>query len=319
MLNFATIIKKYIWILLAVFACSIQAAEIRWVDRIVVVVNDDIITERDIRDTVENMKKGASKSDATNNNALRQAAIEQLIDKKLVLQIAKSRDIKVSDNEIQQAVEQIAKSQNMTVDQLYKTIEKEGVSKENLHKTIAENIYIDKITSQYKSSIKVSDEEIAQFIQSNNIPTSVVQYEVQHILLKNNKRSDSKVKNELAHIRKQLTQGASFEELAAKYSHDTQSASQGGLIGWISQGSSESSFDEILGSLKVGEVSNPVKSQFGWHLIKLKDTRQTQVSREQQIEFIRSYIIEQKTPHAYQQWLSELRKSAYINYREKPY
>ncbi|MBQ5429693.1 MAG: peptidylprolyl isomerase, partial [Neisseriaceae bacterium] len=250
------------------------AKEVRWVDRIVVIVNEDIITERDINDMVGNLKAAMPKGQAVNNEELRQTAIEQLIDKKLILQAAKRMNITATNADIQNQIEHIAQSQNMSVEKLYQAVAKEGVNKDALHKTIAENIAIEKTTAQYMADVKVTDEDVQQFVAQNNLPNEVPQYAVSHILIKtDDKKGDDAVRTQLVNIRKKLSQGVSFADLARQYSQDTASATNGGSIGWVSLGSSSPAFDNALKNMKKGDVSSPIKSEFGWHLIQLNDVQ----------------------------------------------
>ncbi|MBQ9619463.1 MAG: peptidylprolyl isomerase [Neisseriaceae bacterium] len=306
-------------LLSTVFAQPILAKEVRWVDRIVVIVNQDIITERDITDLMGSLKATMPKDQAVNDETLRQAAIEQLIDKKLVLQTAKRMNITATNAEIQSQIEQIAQSQNMSVEKLYQVVAKEGVKKDALHKTIAENIAIEKTTAQYMADVKVTDSDVQQFLAQNNFPTELPQYAVSHILIKtDDKKNDDAVRKQLLNIRGKLSQGVSFADLARQYSHDASSAN-GGNIGWVSQGLSSPAFDKALSGLQKGEVSPPIKSEFGWHLIQLNDQRMAAIPPEQRVAIAKNIIAQQKAPMAYQGWLQQMRSAAYIDFRKKPY
>ncbi len=310
--------NKLITFTLLLISANIVFADVKWVDRIVVIVNKDIITERDIDDVMNNIRSTQDKNAKIDENLLRQSAIEQLIDKKLLLQAAHFKKIIVSDEEIENSIESIANSQGISKQKLYDTIAKEGVSREMLHKTIAENLYIEKVTKQYMENIPVSDAEIQQFLSQKSVP-QITQYEVQHILLKSNKYKDKDAKNELNKIKAQLKKGTSFAILASRYSQDEASAKNGGNIGWLTRGTNEESFEKVLANLKVGQVSEPVKSKLGWHLIRLNEIKQVDMSEAEKIKAAREYLAEQKMPQSYEAWLQQLRTSAYIDYRKKPY
>lgn len=318
MTNIRTLLSAAI--IAAAMSQPIVAKEVRWVDRIVVIVNQDIITERDINDLVGNLKATMPKGQAVNNEELRQTAIEQLIDKKLILQAAKRMNITATNAEIQNQIEQIAQSQNMSVEKLYQVVAKEGVNKDALHKTIAENIAIEKTTAQYMADVKVTDEDVQQFLSQNNLPSELPQYAVSHILIKtDDKKDDNAVRTQLVNIRKKLSQGVSFADLARQYSQDTASATNGGSIGWVSLGSSSPAFDNALKNMKKGDVSSPIKSEFGWHLIQLNDVQMAQLNDQQRVNMAKSIIAQQKAPMAYQGWLQQMRTHAYIDFRKKPY
>ncbi|MDO5687086.1 MAG: peptidylprolyl isomerase [Neisseria sp.] len=312
--------QKLICTLIIAASLGMAQAKVEWVDRIAVIVNQDVITERDISDMSNNLKSTLPKGEKPSAEALRQAAVDQLIDKKLVLQIAQLNNITASDAEIDQMVEQIAQGQGISTEQVYAAIAKEGVPREVLRKTIAENIVVSKITQQeIAASSQATNEEVARFLAQYPQAPVITVYDVQHILLKTDQRSDKQARNELLKLRTQLQKGASFERVAAQYSQDTASAANGGRIGWVSQGMSTPEFDQALQSLNVGEISRPIKSGFGWHILRINDTRQEAMSAEQRVAAARAVIAEQKAPQAYQAWLQHLRSTAYIDFRQKPY
>jgi peptidyl-prolyl cis-trans isomerase SurA len=104
---------------------------------------------------------------------------------------------------------------------------------------------------------------------------------------------------------------ADFGELAKKYSEDG-SAQNGGNLGWMGPGDLVPEFDQAMNRLQIGEVSNPVKSEFGWHLIQVLERREAQLTVEKQREFARAAIRERKFEQAYQDWLRQLRDTATV-------
>ena len=104
---------------------------------------------------------------------------------------------------------------------------------------------------------------------------------------------------------------ADFADLAKKFSEDG-SAASGGELGWMSPGDLVPEFEQAMNRLQIGEVSNPVKSEFGWHLIQVMDRREGQLTIEKQRQFARAAIRERKYEQAYQDWIRELRDSATV-------
>ena len=112
--------------------------------------------------------------------------------------------------------------------------------------------------------------------------------------------------------------GASFESLARQFSTDG-SASKGGDLGWIYPGETVPDFERAMRRLPVGEISEPVKSQFGMHLIEVLDRRAAENSPEQVRAAARQALRQQKADEAFEQWARELRDRAYVEYRlEQP-
>ena len=108
-----------------------------------------------------------------------------------------------------------------------------------------------------------------------------------------------------------------FEALAKEYSQDG-SAKDGGDLGWASPGRYVPEFEEALNGLQPGEMSQPILSRFGMHLIQLIDRREVKLSQREQRDMVRDVVREKKLDEAYANWLQESRARAYVEYREPP-
>lgn len=144
-----------------------------------------------------------------------------------------------------------------------------------------------------------------------NIP--ITQTLSRHILLRSRPGlTDQDAERRLQGYRDQVrAKTADFAELAKKYSEDG-SASNGGELGWMSPGDLVPEFEQAMNRLQIGEVSNPVKSEFGWHLIQVLERREGQLTVEKQRQFARAAIRERKFDQAYQEWMRELRDNATV-------
>lgn len=152
------------------------------------------------------------------------------------------------------------------------------------------------------------------------LPTAVVtQSHARHILLIPNARmSEAQAREELANFKKQLVSGkADFATLAREHSQDG-SAAQGGDLGWASPGMFVPEFEAVINRLTPGEVSDPLVSRFGVHLIQLQERRQVTLSQEQQREAVRAMLREKKMDETYKTWAQDLRARAYVELREPP-
>lgn len=134
-----------------------------------------------------------------------------------------------------------------------------------------------------------------------------------HILLRARAGfTDQDAERRLQGFRDQIrAKTADFADLAKKFSEDG-SAASGGELGWMSPGDLVPEFEQAMNRLQIGEVSNPVKSEFGWHLIQVMDRREGQLTIEKQRQFARAAIRERKYEQAYQDWIRELRDSATV-------
>lgn len=147
-------------------------------------------------------------------------------------------------------------------------------------------------------------------------PTQVQQTHARHILIKTSEVvPDAEARRRLAELRERVVQGgASFAELAKVHSADL-SASKGGDLGWIYPGDTVPEFEQAMDALKPGELSQPVQSPFGWHLIQVEERRTQDVSEERKRASARNALRERKMDEAYQDWLRQLRDRAYVEYR----
>jgi peptidyl-prolyl cis-trans isomerase SurA len=148
---------------------------------------------------------------------------------------------------------------------------------------------------------------------------SYTQQRARHILLRTTPQLTIKAAQaKLADIRKQIVGGqASFAQLARQYSEDG-SATKGGELGWAAPGQFVPEFEKALVALQPGEVSEPVVSRFGVHLIQLIERREVQLTDEQKREAARSVLREQRFEAAYEDWARELRGAAFVEMRDAP-
>jgi peptidyl-prolyl cis-trans isomerase SurA len=136
-----------------------------------------------------------------------------------------------------------------------------------------------------------------------------------HILIKTSEiASEIDAKNRMIQLKERLDNGANFAELARLHSEDG-SASKGGDLGWLSPGETVPEFERAMDALKPGEISVPVKSPFGWHLIQILERRSEDVSKERQTLMARQEIRARKADEAYENWLRQLRDQAFVEYR----
>jgi peptidyl-prolyl cis-trans isomerase SurA len=145
---------------------------------------------------------------------------------------------------------------------------------------------------------------------------SVQQTHARHILLKTNQIvTPAEARRKLTELKQRLDNNAAkFEDLAKLYSNDL-SATKGGDLGWIYPGDTVPDFERAMDALKPGQVSEPIESPFGFHLIQVLERKTDDVSKERQRLVARQAIRERKLDEATQDWLRQLRDRAYVEYR----
>lgn len=146
-------------------------------------------------------------------------------------------------------------------------------------------------------------------------PILVQQTRARHILIKTNELvSEAEARNRILTLKERLDNKADFAELARARSEDT-SASRGGELNWVSPGDTVPEFERAMDALKPGEISGPVRSPFGWHLIQVLERRNQDMTQEGQRMNARQTLRERKTDEAYQEWVRQLRDRAYVEQR----
>ncbi|MCO6516752.1 MAG: peptidylprolyl isomerase [Snodgrassella sp.] len=314
--------RTHFWLtasLLALALPSAQALDIKPVDNIVAVVNDDVITRQELDLVTAQMRSQLPKGQNINTADLQQQALAQLIRKDLLIQAAKRANIRLSNADINEAIEQFAAQRHMSVKELIQRIAKEGINENQLRRTMTENLLAQKIEqSEVMGKSQVSDAEVDDAIaraqqEGRQLPPPVTaySYHVQHILLKNDNDITRKLIEQIA---QQARSGASFEQLARQYSQDG-SAQNGGDLGWIIDGETVPPFEAAVKTLRPGQISLPVRTQFGWHVIRLVDVKSNDSPSERQRNGMRAVLVQEKRGILLQNFLKQLHDQAYINIR----
>ena len=151
--------------------------------------------------------------------------------------------------------------------------------------------------------------------RNRNQPTVVEQTHARHILIKvNEQTSESDAKAKIDRLRERIVAGANFEDIARANSEDTSSA-KGGDLGWLSPGDTVPDFEHAMDKLAVGEVSQPVRTPFGWHLIQVVERRKQDVTEQRRREEARRAIRQRKSDEQFEEFVRQLRDRTYVEYK----
>lgn len=154
--------------------------------------------------------------------------------------------------------------------------------------------------------------------QSEMSSALIVQTRARHILLRTGSElSEAAARNRLVTYKQRVQAGTDFADLARQFSQDG-SAAAGGDLGWASPGQFVPEFEEVLASLRPGQISDPLISRFGAHLIQVMDRREAPLSVREQREMVRTQLREKKIEELYSAWVEELRGRAYVELRDPP-
>ncbi|SCU73515.1 Chaperone SurA [Cupriavidus necator] len=145
--------------------------------------------------------------------------------------------------------------------------------------------------------------------------SKITQTQVRHILIRTGPNMpEAEARRQLGTLRDRITHGGDFADAAKRFSQDG-SAQNGGDLGWVSPGELVPEFEQAMSRLRPNEISEPVVTQFGVHLIQVLNRRETEMSPEKQRDFARAEVREQKLRAAYDDWVRQLRSQAYVEYR----
>ena len=263
-------------------------AALKPLDHIVAVVNEDVITKRMLENRVEDFQKQLQLSQLSriDPETLRKQVLERMIRDTIQLQQAKQLGITVDDLMLNRMLEQLAKTNNMSLETFRQTIESEGMSYARFRDQTRDEIIIKQLQQRIVASkISVSDQEIKQYIQQNEtLDSSTVSYHLRHILIAIPEAAspedleEAKLKAESVY--KRIQYGSEFEELAIRESSG-RNALQGGDLGERKANELPQLFVDAVSDLKPGETSQPVKSASGYHLLQLVSSSNDQVMVKQ--------------------------------------
>ncbi len=286
------------------------AADIR--DRIVAVVNTEIIALSELEEEIAEVKLQAKQrfSGAELDQRLRQIdymGLNRVIERKLPLQIAKRRGIKISDEELQDAVVRLRRVGE--------------TPNENDPREMA--LIRDQLTSmrlvnqQIRSGLLVSDEEVLRFYQQHKdrfmLPSEV---RISQILIALGPGSELLAVRERAQqVFVLLKKGERFEELAARYS-DGPEGRRGGSLGYIRPGDMLPQIQKAIEQMDKGAVTDPIASPVGMHIIRVDDRKPPQFRPYEEVtEDIRNVVLQLKTEEAYLEWIKDQKDHNYIEIR----
>ena len=395
------------------------------VDSIVAIVETRTITRLELNNKKEKVKQSflKQKVDFPSDKKITKLALDQLITEKLVFEFASNQGINVSPEQLNNVINNIAKSNNLSIEELVEQIESDGTSFSDFREDIRRQLIFDQVKKRRISiNLKISEFEIDNFIelQKERAPTQynishifiefiqdnetvniekanlklvkvidelkknmfdavaikfsdgplaksgglmgwkvaddlpdiflepiksmkigevsapinggsgfhllklndmkefemesvvVKQSKVKQILLKKNQIvSENEIQKKLEHIRNLIIEGMSFSEAAEKYSEDSSAANKGDL-GWLNPGATIPEFEKIMDELDLNEISQPVKTALGWHLIQVTDRREKDLSTESLRQRVREILLKQKTDIRFNDWVKTLREGAHV-------
>lgn len=222
-------------------------------------------------------------------------ALDVLIINKIIELESKKENIKVTKDEIDEQKNKMVESMGGQ-DAYESALQFYGVSEDDLMDDIEKNLYLKKLL---EPRIPITEEEMKEYFEENK--DSFGQEEevkARHILVESEETA--------LEVKKKLDEGEDFEELAKEYSTDTSNSQQGGDLGFFGKGKMVKEFEDAAFSLEIGEISEPVKTEFGYHIIKVEDRKEAEEADfEKSKDEIKDMIFQERFQEAYDTWLQE--------------
>lgn len=310
-----------IWIL-SFLAMTGLIASAKPVDKIVAIVNDQIITSSDVDKFRKRLNGSGLVDDAllklNDTQTLmkdRNALLNHLIDEKIIDSEVKRKNMEVTIERVEQEIRNIAKGNGISRQQLQDALKAKGVSisqYQDFIKTSLERQGL--IEREVTNKIRISDEDISSFYLSKKGASGaqIFEYTLAHIVFSPKTGGDEAAVKRAQVVEEKLKNGQSFEKMAEQFSEDP-NFTKGGLLGTFKAGEMLTEIDEAVRKMSPGEISSVVKTSNGYHLIKiLKRTLISDPKLDEQREDIRRNLYADAFKRQFRLWLNQKRDDSFI-------
>jgi peptidyl-prolyl cis-trans isomerase SurA len=315
----------FVILLLLIFFMS-DAAIAKVFDRVVAKVNSEIITLSSVNERVELLKQKLQGDYHGSEEEILDEALNTIVEEKLQLQEAKKRGLVVDDSAVEAAVKNIEQKNGLQEGQLALMLESEGRSLESYKNHIRDQILLSKVVRfEMGSRVNISERKITKYYHKNQKDFwEPAKARVRHILILAEEGLSSDKKKEkyllVKRILREVKGGRDFAAAAKEYSEDI-SASEGGDVGFVEKGKMVPEFENAVYRMKEGEISDIVETEYGYHIIKVDKVLAGRTLPLKDIKNKIQFILSSKKQKLiYEEWMNELRESAFIEITlfEKP-
>jgi peptidyl-prolyl cis-trans isomerase SurA len=299
-----------------------QLASKEPLDRIVAVAEDDVILQSDLDSAVNNVlnQYRSNPQQLPPHDVLEKQVLDSLIMLRLQVQRAQSTGIRVSDADVDQAMQRVAENNHISVQQLRASLAQQGMDLEGFRKSVRDQLLVQRLQQRVvQSQSQVSDSEIDILIASNSLKEGEVH--LQHILVTlpegANAQQIQEAKDKADDVKKQIDGGMDFTAATIRYS-GAPDALQGGDLGWRHYDEVPEAFANLVEGMQPGQVSQPVRGPSGYHIVKLVDRRSNskQVVTEYHARHILVKVGELTSNEEAQKTLADIRRRVVDNHED---
>lgn len=313
--------KRYLFATAFVLSLIPSISQAGRISSVAAVVNDEIITTYDVERETAPVVKEASQKGPVDDPALsriRKEALTRLVDKKLVEQKVKELGIKITEEDLKQAIDDVKRQNKMSQEQLVAALAAQGLSYEQYRAQLKDQIEKLRLVSQeVRSKVHVGEQELREYYESVK-----PQYQedesltARHIFFRLDTSAPAdeikRVMTLATSVLHEAQSGADFAALAKKYSNDS-SAADGGNLGTFKKGDMLPDLQETFASMKPGEVSELVQTPAGIHILKLEQRTPGRFKPFAEIKAeLEDKLYKKKAEDRFNQWVDDLKKQATI-------
>ncbi len=306
---------------LSLFTLTVEART--KLDGIAAVINDSIILQSELISTVKQTARKAQLSgqQAPSGQVFREKILEEMIIRELQLQRAKQLGLSVGDDAVDNAMRSIAQRNRLSLSAFRQQITKEGLNYTIFRNDIRNDLLMERLRDrEVFRNIVVSDQEIEAELEGYyRTALARSEYELDHLVIPINDSASSadeaEAKDLIERLGRRLENGVTLKSLTG-YDKTSGLKIEGQALGWMNSQQIPSLFTNELKTMSSGSVSNPIRSGKGWHIIRSKNVKGPGASSTQDVRNqIRGQIREAKAGSEFQDWISRLRETAYVELR----
>ncbi len=312
-------IRKFLFpAVLLVTALALRPAAAQDSLRIVALVNDDVITAFDlgVRTEMVMAQSGVQDTPETRQR-LRPQVLRALIDDRLRQQAADKEGVSVPQDRIDERMSQLAQNNNMSLDQFREALRHNNIDPNWLEDQIRTEIAWGLLVNRkFRSGIVITDADIDAAERRLREDAGKTEYRLAEIFLSVDDPNETETVHESAdRLIEQLKKGVDFGEIARQFSQSA-TASNGGVLGWVAPGDLPPEIASAVQTLQPDTIAGPIRSEGGFHILKLLDQRQVAESGGQTRDEISNRIMRDRLDNMARGYLRELRRSAYVDIRQ---
>lgn len=292
-------------------------------DRVVAVVNDGVIMRSELDNRLAQIESQAQSRGESlpAGQQLEAQVLERMVVEEIQLQMARDANVNIDDTELNRQVRAIAESNNMSLNEFADAVEADGMTLASVREDVRREMLIRQVQQrQVANRVNVSDSEVDRYLsqQMGQVGQEAVIQETRarHVLIElTPTRGEDQARAQAEEVRARLAQGEDFAAVAREMSDDDGSALNGGDLGWLRPGQTVPAFEEAMRGLSINRVSEPVRSQFGYHVIEVLERRQQDVTQEAQREEVRQSIFQRRANQELETWQQQIRSQAFVDIR----